>query len=274
MEGAQTLQVGEGQRPDQVDGVSGQGQVHQSRHVDKVVPAHFHDEVVRQAQLHRAAVHVRRDEQQAFVGAERAERLRQVAAHAVERAGGDHAPRLPCSNQRRQQAACDQGQPVERRGRVWEGPSAGPGAGAGDEMGGERQREEQEWAEQSEPGEGWRGGAGVALRPSFRAEACDGHVGLSAGSEGWGDRHGRTPGDPQTWGGGVERCGLTRPLVRNTCNNHCWQTGPTEIYSPSRNLLLLSRPRCLSPRPGNLFTPLAYCLATTSLEIKDSCSPQ
>lgn len=26
-----------------------------------------------------------------------------------------------------------------------------------------------------------------------------GQVFLSAGIEGWGDRHGRTPGDPQTW---------------------------------------------------------------------------
>lgn len=168
MEGAQTLQVGEGQGPDEVDSVSGQGQVHQSGHVDKVIPAHLRDEVVRQAQLHGAAVHVGWDEQQALVGAQRAERLRQVAAHAVEGAGGDHAPRLPCSNQRWQQAACDQGQPVERGGGVRESPAACLGAGAGDEAGRERQREEQEWAE---PGDGRRGGAWGRLRPSFRAEA-------------------------------------------------------------------------------------------------------
>lgn len=30
-------------------------------------------------------------------------------------------------------------------------------------------------------------------------EVCVGQVFLSAGIEGWGDRHGRTPGNPQTW---------------------------------------------------------------------------
>lgn len=35
--------------------------------------------------------------------------------------------------------------------------------------------------------------------PLFGVEVCVGQVFLSAGIEGWGDRHGRTPGDPQTW---------------------------------------------------------------------------
>lgn len=53
----------------------------------------------------------------------------------MEGAGRDHAPRLPGSDQRGQQAACDQSQPVERweRERVGEGSFRGPGAGA--EMG-------------------------------------------------------------------------------------------------------------------------------------------
>lgn len=33
----------------------------------------------------------------------------------------------------------------------------------------------------------------------FGVEVCVGQVFLSAGIEGWGDRHGRTPGNPQTW---------------------------------------------------------------------------
>lgn len=87
---------------------------------------------------------------------------------------------------------------MERRNGVWEGSFARPGAGTGDEMGCKRQRKEEEWAEESKPGEGWREGGGVTLCPSFRVEVYDGHVFLSAGSEGWGHRHGRTPGDPQT----------------------------------------------------------------------------
>lgn len=82
---------------------------------------------------------------------------------------------------------------MERRKRIWESSSASPGAGAGDEVGCKRQRKD-EWAEKSKPGEGRR----AALCPSLRVEVYDGHVFLSAGSEGWGDRHGRTPGDPQT----------------------------------------------------------------------------
>lgn len=48
--------------------------------------------------------------------------------------------------------------------------------------------------------DGWReeGGEGGTLCPLFRMEVCVGQVFLSAGIEGWGDRHGRTPGDPQT----------------------------------------------------------------------------
>lgn len=108
MERAQTLQVSKGQWSYQVDGVSRQSQINQSGHVDKVVPSHLHDKVVCQPQLDCPSVHMRRHEQEAFVGAQRAQRLRQVAAHAVEGAGGDHAPSLTCSNQRGQQAACDQ----------------------------------------------------------------------------------------------------------------------------------------------------------------------
>lgn len=181
-----------------MDGVPGQSQVNQSGHVDKVVPAHFHDEVVRQPQLNRAAVHVRRDKQEAFVSTQRAERFRKVPAHAVERAGGDDAPCLPRSNQRGQQAACDQGQPVERRRGVREGSFASPGAGAGDEVGRKRQGKDEERAEKGEPGEGRREGGGVTLCPSSGAEVQVGQVIVSAGSGGWGDRHGRTPGDPQT----------------------------------------------------------------------------
>lgn len=73
MQRAQTFQVGEGHGPDEMDGVSRQSQVNQSGHVDKVVPAYFHDKVVRQPQLNRAAVDMRRDEQEAFVSTERAE---------------------------------------------------------------------------------------------------------------------------------------------------------------------------------------------------------
>lgn len=192
MERAQAFQVGEGHRPDEVDGVPGQSQVNQSGHVDKVVPAHFHDEVVRQPQLNRAPVHVRRDEQESFVSTQRAERLGKVPAHAVEGAGGDHAPCLPRSNQRGQQAACDQGQPVERRRRVREGSFASPGAGAGDEVGREGQGEDEERAEESQPGQG--GGRGRGGGATLQV----GQVSVSAGAEGWGDRHGRRPGDPQT----------------------------------------------------------------------------
>lgn len=137
MQRAQTLQVSKGQWSDQVDGIPRQSQINQSAHVDKVNPAHFRDEVVSQSQLHGAPVNVRGDKQEALVGAERAERLRKVSTHAVEGTGRDHAPRLPCSNQRRQQAACDQSQPVERRERdgVWKGSFRSPGAGAVDEMG-------------------------------------------------------------------------------------------------------------------------------------------
>lgn len=108
MERAQTLQVSKGQRSDQVDGVSGQSQINQPGHVDKVVPSHLHDEVVCQSQLNGAPVHMRRHKQEALVGTQRAQRLGQVAAHTVEGAGGDHAPSLTRSNQRGQQAACDQ----------------------------------------------------------------------------------------------------------------------------------------------------------------------
>lgn len=198
MQRAQTFQVGKGHRPDEVDGVPGQSQVNQSGHVDEVVPAHFHDEVVRQPQLNGATVDVRRDEQEAFVSTQRAERFRKVPAHAVERAGGDHAPCLPRSNEGGQQAACDQGQPVERRSGVPEGSFARPGAGARDEAGCERQGQDEQRAEKIEPGEGARAAGGVTLCPSFRVEAQVGQVFVSAGSEGWGDRHGRTPGNPQT----------------------------------------------------------------------------
>lgn len=125
-----------------MDGVPRQSQINQSGHVDKVNSSHFRYEVVGQSQLHRAPVNVRWDEQEALVGAERAERLREVSAHAVERAGRDHAPGLPCANQRRQQAACDQSQPVEHgeRGGVREGSLGCPWAGVVDEVGGRRQR--------------------------------------------------------------------------------------------------------------------------------------
>lgn len=108
MERAQTFQVSEGQWSDQVDGVSRQSQINQSGHVDKVIPSHLHDKVVCQPQLDGASVHMRWHEQEALVGTQRAQRLGQIAAHAVEGAGGDHTPGLTCSNQRRQQAACDQ----------------------------------------------------------------------------------------------------------------------------------------------------------------------
>lgn len=137
MQRAQTLQVSKGHWSDQVDGIPRQSQINQSAHVDKVTSAHFRDEVVSQSQLDSAAVNMRGDKQEALVGAERAERLRKVSAHAVEGTGRDHAPRLPCSNQRRQQAACDQSQPVKRRERdgVGEGSFGRPGTGAVDEVG-------------------------------------------------------------------------------------------------------------------------------------------
>lgn len=75
MQRAQTLQVTKGHRSDYVYGVPRQSQINQSAHVDKVDPAHLRDEVVGQPQLHGAPVDVRRDEQEALVGAERAERL-------------------------------------------------------------------------------------------------------------------------------------------------------------------------------------------------------
>lgn len=137
MQRAQTLQVSEGHWSDKVDGVPRQCQINQSGHIDKVISAHFHYKIVSQSQLHRAPVNVRRDEQETLVGTEGAERFREVSTHTVERTGRDHAPRLPCSNQRRQQAACDQRQPVKHRERdgVWKGSLGRPGAGAVDEMG-------------------------------------------------------------------------------------------------------------------------------------------
>lgn len=87
MQRTQTLQVGKGHRSDQVDGIPGQSQVDQSRHVDKVIPAHFGDEVVSQSQLNRAPIHMRGDEQEALVGTESAERFREVSTHTVERTG-------------------------------------------------------------------------------------------------------------------------------------------------------------------------------------------
>jgi len=135
MQRSQTLQVPEGHRSDQVDGVPRQSQIDQSAHVDKVDPAHFRDEVVGQSQLHGAPVNVLGDKQEALVGAQRAEGLGEVSAHAVEGAGRDHAPHLPSSNQRRQQAACDQGQPVNRLEGDGVGTGSFPGAGAADEVG-------------------------------------------------------------------------------------------------------------------------------------------
>lgn len=35
--------------------------------------------------------------------------------------------------------------------------------------------------------------------PLLGMEVCVGLVFFYAGIEGWGDRHGRTPGNPQTW---------------------------------------------------------------------------
>lgn len=152
MERAQTLQVGEGQRSDQVDGVPRQSQIHQSRHVDKVAPPHLRDEVVGQPQLDGAPVHVRRHEQETLVCAQRAERLGQVAAHAVEGAGGDNAPGLTCSNQRGQQAACDQSQPVEggQRGRVGKGSFGRPGTRAVEEVRGGGQGGDEEGADEED----------------------------------------------------------------------------------------------------------------------------
>lgn len=43
------------------------------------------------------------------------------------------------------------------------------------------------------------GGEGGTFCPLSGVEVCVGQVLLSAGIEGWGDRHGRMPGDPQTW---------------------------------------------------------------------------
>lgn len=160
MERAQTLQVGKGQRSDQVDGVSRQSQINQSGHVDKVVPSHLHDKVVRQPQLHGAPVHMRRHEQEALVGTQRAQRLGQVAAHAVEGAGGDHAPSLPRSNQRGQQAAREQSQPVERgeRGGVGKGSFCRPGTWAVDEMRGGSQGRDEERADEENGEDGQREG--------------------------------------------------------------------------------------------------------------------
>lgn len=87
MQRAQTLQVSKGHRSDLVDGIPRQSQINQSTHVDKVTPAHLHDEVVSQSQLNGAPVNVRGDKQEALVGAECAERLREVSTNAVEGTG-------------------------------------------------------------------------------------------------------------------------------------------------------------------------------------------
>lgn len=105
---AQTFQVRKRHGSNQVDCVSGQSQINQACHVGKVNPAHFCDEVVSQPQLHGASVNVWGDKQEALVGTEGAKWLWKVATDAVEGTGRDHAPSLPCSNQRRQEAACDQ----------------------------------------------------------------------------------------------------------------------------------------------------------------------
>lgn len=58
-----------------MDGIPRQSQINQSGHVDKVIPTHFHDEVVSQSQLNGAAVNMWGDKQKALVGTECAERL-------------------------------------------------------------------------------------------------------------------------------------------------------------------------------------------------------
>lgn len=73
MQRTQALQISEGHWSNQVDRVPRQGQIHQAGHVDKVVASHFCNEVVGQPQLDGASVDVRGHEQEALVGAERAE---------------------------------------------------------------------------------------------------------------------------------------------------------------------------------------------------------
>lgn len=48
--------------------------------------------------------------------------------------------------------------------------------------------------------DGWeeQGGEGATCGPFFRVGVYVRKAFLSAGIEGWGDRHGRTPGCPQT----------------------------------------------------------------------------
>lgn len=63
MKRAQTFQISKGHWSDQVDGIPRQSQINQSRHVDKVTPAYFHDVVVGQTQLNCAPVNMRGDKQ-------------------------------------------------------------------------------------------------------------------------------------------------------------------------------------------------------------------
>lgn len=85
----------------------------------------------------------------------------------------------------------------ERNG-FGKGALGGPGAGAVDQA---RGRDQEDGLEERCGEDGRRRGeeGGGRLGPLVGAEVCVGRVFLSAGVEGWGDRHGRRPGDPQTW---------------------------------------------------------------------------
>ncbi len=83
---SQRLQAKESVRRDLADGVAGQSEVHQARHVDEVFPPDGRDEVVGQTQLDGLAVDGGRHKEQAGFGTEERERGRDGLTDAAARA--------------------------------------------------------------------------------------------------------------------------------------------------------------------------------------------
>lgn len=100
VERPQGPQAQEGVRSDLADGVTGQGEVDQTGHVEKVFPAYDGDEVVGQTQLHRLAVDGRWHEQQAGLSTEQGQSGGEVLADAA--AGAAVPPHQSCTQQHTQ----------------------------------------------------------------------------------------------------------------------------------------------------------------------------
>lgn len=74
--------------------------------------------------------------------------------------------------------------------------------------------------------------------------------------------------------GGGERGVVNQATAYKRVITRPGRPGPPTFVHPAEICYSRADPGVPSPGRGNLFTPLAHCLATASLEIKDSCSPQ